>query len=205
MGELSRLERTVAALRQFYGLLPWPPSDAFGFFVWETLSFQTTAQKRDLAFAALKRHRALTPDAMAKVAPKSVEDSVRLAGPYFDQRLRALRAAIAVFQRHPDLASRINGPEPAAREAVALLPQVGDGAGDRMLLFAGTHAAFPADAETRRVLGRLELDVDPSGDAELCRYATIYVSHHARSTCTDADPHCAVCPLRDDCPVGRSR
>ena len=208
MAELSRLERLVGELKHFYGLLPAAPSDAFALFVWDTLAFKTTPQKRDLAFAALKRSHTLTPDAVAKAAPKTVEDSVKLAGPYFEQRLRALRTGISVFQRNPDLPARLSGPLPVAQEAVSILPQTQDGGADRMLLFAGTHRVLPMDAGTARVVSRLGYDGAP--DAELphaldvYRRVSTYLSHHGTATCTDTDPHCHVCPLLHDCPAGQS-
>jgi endonuclease III len=208
VGEPSRLERLVGELKQFYGVLPSPPADAFALFVWDTLSFQTTPQKRDLAFASLKRHRALTPDSMAKVAPKALEESVKLAGAYFEQRLRALRAAIRIFQRQPDLPAAFKGPLHSAEEAARRLPQASDGGPGRMLLFAGTHRVLPMDAGTARVVRRLGYDDAP--DAELphsldvYRRVSTYLSHHAISTCTETDPHCAVCPLLHDCPTGQA-
>ena len=82
MNNVSRLERLVGELREFYGLLPTPPSDAFMLFVWDVLSFQAPPLKRDTAFGALKRNRSLTPDSMSKVAPKKLEESVKLCGSY---------------------------------------------------------------------------------------------------------------------------
>jgi len=208
VAELSRLERLVGELKQFYGLLPAPPSDAFALFVWDTLAFKTTPQKRDLAFAALKRGHALTPDAMAKAAPKTVEDGVKLAGPYFEQRLRAIRTGIAVFQRTPDLPSRLSAPLPVAQEAASVLPQTHDGGAERMLLFAGTHRVLPMDAGTARVVNRLGYDGAPDAELphslDLYRRVSLYLSHHAIATCTDADPHCTVCPLLHDCPAGQA-
>src|SRR5262249_9569011 len=61
---VSRLESIVARLEAFYGVLPSPPSNPFTLFVWEVLSTHSNPRKRDAALAALKRIRALTPDAM---------------------------------------------------------------------------------------------------------------------------------------------
>jgi len=207
VAEPSRLQRLVGELERFYGLLPTPPADAFALFVWDVLSFQTTPQKRDIAFAALKRHRALTPDAMSKAAPKNLEDCLRLAGAYFEQRLRALRAAIVVFQRHPDLPSALKGPLPVALDALTLLPRMDDGGADRMLLFAGGHRVLPLDTGTARVATRLGYDGPPDVElphrVDVYRRVATYLSHHALATCTDADPHCGVCPLLRDCPAGQ--
>ncbi|HUK32309.1 MAG TPA: hypothetical protein VLV86_00275 [Vicinamibacterales bacterium] len=204
----SRLERLAGELKAFYGMLPMPPGDPFALFVWEVLSFHTTPQKRDLAFAALKRHRSLTPDAMAKVAPKTLEDSVKRAGPYAEQRLRALRAGVSVFQRARDLSHAVKEPLPLAHEALAPLPHMGNGGAERMLLFAGGHRVLPMDAGTSRVARRLGCEEPVDGElrhrVDVYRLVSIYLSHHALLTCTEVDPRCSVCPLRADCPSAQS-
>ena len=206
---LSRLERFVGQLREFYGLLPTPPADPFQLFVWEVLSHQSTPQQRNSAFTALKRNLALTPDSMSKVAPKKLEESVKLTGSYVEQRLRALKSAITVFQRHPDLPASIKGPVPEAQQALSMLPQMSDGGADRMLLFAGDHLVFPLDAGVGRVIRRLGYDDAPESELQETlddyRRACTYLTHHAVATCTDKDPHCTVCPLLPDCPYGQSR
>ena len=206
---LSRLERFVGHLREFYGLLPTPPADPFQLFVWEVLSHQSTPQQRNSAFTALKRNLALTPDSMSKVAPKKLEESVKLTGSYVEQRLRALKSAITVFQRHPNLPASIKGPVREAQEALSMLPQMSDGGADRMLLFAGDHLVFPLDAGVGRVVRRLGYDEAPESELQETlddyRRACTYLTHHAVATCTDKDPHCTVCPLLTDCPYGQSR
>jgi endonuclease III len=206
---LSRLERFVGQLREFYGLLPTPPSDLFQLFVWEVLSHQSTPQQRNSAFTALKRNLALTPDSMSKVAPKKLEESVKLTGSYVEQRLRALKSAITVFQRHPTLPVAIKGAVPEAQQALSTLPQMSDGGADRMLLFAGDHLVFPLDAGVGRVVRRLGYDEAPESELpetlDDYRRACTYLTHHAVATCTDKDPHCTVCPLLNDCPYGRDR
>jgi endonuclease III-like uncharacterized protein len=162
----SRLERLADELRKFYGLVPTPPADPFALFVWEVLSFKSTPQKRALAFAALKRHRALTPDSMSKLAQKKLEDSVKLAGPPFEQRLRALRTGVSAFQ-HSQLRNMRKEPLPVAQESLGVLPHMADGDVDRMLLFAGGHRVLPMDADTARVIRRLGYADAP--DAELPR------------------------------------
>ena len=220
---MSRLEALVGALKTFYGGLPSPPADPFQLFVWEVLSVHAVAHKRDAAMAALKRHRALTPDAMWKVAQKKLEDSVRLSGPYLEQRLNALRTGVDIFRRNPKLAATIRGPLPAARKALKGIPQMGEGGAYRMLLFAAGHWVLPVDARVSRVACRLGYgerqatfsktarSVREAVAAELpetldaYRRAYIYLDHHGAATCTDADPHCHVCPLLKDCPEGQKR
>lgn len=216
----------VDRLQQFYGRLPAPPSDPFTLFVWEVLSAYSTPQKRDAALAALKRIRALTPDAMWRAPQKKLEDAVALAGPYLDQRIKALRTGVDMFRRSPDLPRVIRGPLPAARRALKTLPQMSEGGAYRMLLFAADHPVLPVDARISRVVRRLgfgggseegkgssklarsvrdaiarELPADP----EVYRRTFLYLNHHGASTCTEGDPHCAVCPLMPECEYAKTR
>jgi endonuclease III len=178
-------------------------------FVWEVLSFQTPPLKRDAAFGALKRNRSLTPDSMAKVAPKKLEESIKLTGSYFDQRARALKTGISVFQRNPEITAGISGSLANAQAAVSTLPQMGEGGADRILLFAGGHPVLPMDTGVWRLVRRLGYDEVPDRElsATLDAYhrASMYLSHHSAVTCADKDPHCGVCPLLSDCPYGQSR
>jgi endonuclease III len=220
---VTRLETLIDALRTFYGALPPPPRDPFTLFVYEVLAVHSTPRKRDAALAALKRIPALTPDAMWRAPQKKLEESVRLAGPYTENRLTALRTGVDLFRRTPTLAAVIRGPLPAARRAIKPLPQLGETGAHRMLLFAAGHRILPVDARVSRVGRRLgygesdpefkkqarsvqeamTCELSPSVDA--FRRAFVYLSHHGAVTCTEADPHCPVCPLLKDCPEGQRR
>jgi endonuclease III len=220
---VSRLEQLLDRLKAFYGTLGPPPSDPFQLFVWEMLSVHASAHKRDAAMAALKRNRALTPDAMWKAAQKKLEDSVRLAGPYLEQRLATLRTGVDIFRRSPNLSKTIRGPLPAARKVLKDLPRMGEGGAYRMLLFAGGHSVLPVDARVSRVACRLgygerqssfsktarsvreAVAAELPADLVIYRRAYLYFDHHGAATCTEADPHCHVCPLQKDCPEGKAR
>src|SRR6059036_2387239 len=152
---VSRLERAIDVLQIFYGALPRPPRDPFILFVWEVLSAHSNPRKRDAALAALKRIRALTPDAMWRAPQKKLEESVALAGPYSENRIRALRTGIDLFRRTPNLPAIIRGPLAAARRALKPLPQLGESGAHRMLLFAADHPILPVDARVSRVGRRL--------------------------------------------------
>jgi endonuclease-3 len=220
---VSRLQQVIDALQGFYGVLPLPPKDPFTLFVWEVLSVQSTPRKRDAALAALKRIRALTPDSMWRAPQKKLEESIKLAGPYSDNRLQALRTGVDVFRRSPTLPAIIRGPLITARRALKPLPQLGEAGAHRMLLFAADQVILPADARVTRVGLRLGYG-DPAGDfrrqaravqnaltRELppavgaFRRAFLYLSHHGGATCTERDPHCPICPLLHDCPEGQRR
>src|SRR5215813_11274707 len=212
---MTKLEKTLAALQSFYGALPPLPRDPFTLFVWEVLSVHTTPRRRDAALAALKKIPALTPDSMWRAPQKKLEESVKLAGPYGEQRLRALRTGVDLFRRTPTLSSVIRGPITSARRALKGLPQMGEGGAYRMLLFAADQAVLPVDARVSRVARRLgfgetqkdfaktsrsvrdALTAVLPKDAATYRTTFLYLHHHGAATCTETDPHCGVCPLRD--------
>src|SRR5258706_16001299 len=112
---VSRMETLLNALQKFYGVLAPPPRDPFTLFVWEVLSVHSTPRKRDAALAALKRIPAMTPDSMWRAPQKKLEEGVKLAGPYSENRLIALRTGVDVFRRSPRLPAAIRGPLLAAR------------------------------------------------------------------------------------------
>ena len=219
--ETTRLGRLLGRLRTFYGRLPAPPREPFTLFVWEVLSVHSMPRKRDAALDGLKRLRALTPDAMWRIAQAKLEAAVGLAGPYPEHRLQALRMGVELFRRSPELPSLIKGPVPAALKALKPLPRMGEGGAYRMLLFAADHPVLPVDAPVSRVARRLgygEEAADFKRTARSVRQAVareltpaapeyrqayLYLSHHGRSACTEADPHCSVCPLAADCPSAR--
>lgn len=213
---LDRLER-------FYGALPPPPRDPFQLFVWEVMSVHSTAPKRDAAMAALRRIPALTPDSMWKAPRAKLEAAVALAGPYREERLRALKTGVDLFRRTPDLEKILHGRLPAARRALKPFPQLGETGAHRILLFAADHLVLPIDARVHRVALRLgygrrgpefrrsarsvhtALSAELEKDVATYRRAALYLSHHGLATCTETDPHCPVCPLLDECPEGRKR
>jgi endonuclease III len=192
-------------LERFYGPLPVPPEDPFALYVWEVLGVRTTPARRDAAMSALRRIPALTPDSIAKAARGKLEKAVGLAGPYRDERLRAIRSGVDVFKRNRDLPKRLRSDVASAREALALLPHLTAVSSHWLLLFAGRHPLLPDDPNVQRVLARLRMDDDFTA-AELggvltaMQRAALYLAHHGRATCIDADPFCHICPLRSDCP-----
>jgi endonuclease-3 len=218
-----RLEGFIARLEDFYGPLPSPPADPFELFVWEVLSTHTVPRKRDASLAALKSIRALTPQTMWRAPRKKLEECVALAGPYVEQRLKALRTGVEMFRRSPDLPAVIRGEPVTARRALKGMPQMGEGGAYRMLLFAADHPVLPVDARVSRVARRLGFGETHSdfprtarsireavarelpSEAAAYRRAFIYLAHHGAAGCTETEPDCRGCPLLGDCPTGKAR
>jgi endonuclease III len=209
----------LGPLRAFYGPLAPPPKDLFAFFVWEVVSARTLPARRDLAWQALKRLPALTPDAMFGASKDDLEAALAVVGSVA-QRIEALKNGSGHFRRHRDLADRVTGPLLGAARALALVPHLSRSAQRRALLIAGGHAVAPVDDGLARVLARLEgfpvspkararraarrrLDAACRGEREKIAEAILVLGHHAVHACGDA-PHCAVCPLAEACQHARA-
>ena len=182
------------------------------------LSVGATPARRDAAFNALKRIPALTPDAMARVPQAKLEAAVALAGPRKDERVRALRAGAEQFRRNPPLVADLeSGNLGRAVRAASRVPHLGRAAALRLILFSTGHPVLPLDEHALRVARRVGYGADhphprrmlrlvrqalmrESGrEAESLKLVAQYLSHHGIATCTDASPHCNVCPLAPDC------
>ena len=85
------MDGVLTALAAFYGPLASPPRDLFAFFVWEVVSARTLPARRDIAWQAIRRIPALTPDAMFRVPKDDLKAAIEGLGA-FDERQEALRA-----------------------------------------------------------------------------------------------------------------
>lgn len=214
------MEGVVAALRAFYGPLAPPPRELFAFFVWDVVSARALPARRDVAWQALKRIPALTPDAMFRASKDDLEHALRAVGAV-EQRIESLKNGSGHFRRHRDLATTVGGPLLGAVRAVADVPHLSAAARTRALLIVGGHALAPVDDTVARVLARLQgFGVGPRarvrrearrrlytachGDREVMTEAVTALAHHAAQCCAEHAPHCAVCPLARECRYARA-
>lgn len=204
-------------LEQFYGVQPPVPADPFAVYVWELLGLHTIDTRRDAAFAALRKARALTPDSLVRLAPAKLEAAVALAGPFKDERLRFLRQAVEIFRRQPEAGQHVRGRLGIARRFVHELPGLGRTGARRVLLFAGNHPVVPADAEITRVALRLQygddlptqratvrsvqhaLQVALPREAGAIQRAVLLLHRHGATTCEETRPRCRICPVVGEC------
>jgi endonuclease III len=211
----NHLSSIVNDLRRFYGLIPEPPQDAFGFFVWHVLGERTSPVQRDAAFAALRRVPALTPDSFRKAPPARLHAALLHAGP-IERRLKALTSGAEIFRRHRDIGERVRGPLLDARRATRLVAPLTTVGAQWMLLVVGGHEVVPRHHGVARLLTRLGLlPASASSPAAAKRSARalgvlrddgvglkrsfLYLAHHCLSACASREPHCRVCPLSSRC------
>jgi endonuclease III len=221
----------IRRLREFYGLLPTPPGDLFQFFLWEVLSRDAIPARRDLAWQALKRIPALTPDAVFRAPAKALLDAVGMTGPRREEKVEAIRAMVGEFKRHRDefgVATAGRAPIRRAARALRRLSHVPVSLRHHALLFAGGYPVIPMDDDVARVVTRFA-GAEPivtarrpqasdlrraqrfargwliqrlPAELEAYRVALVFLRHHAQHTCVPVGPHCTVCPLREDCAAG---
>jgi endonuclease III len=160
----------LKALREFYGLLPQPPSDPFQFFLWEILSADALPARRDLAWLAFRRIPALTPDSVFRTPAKVLLHTVNTIGPHGEDRVERIRAAVGAFKRNRDAlepeALRTAGLKGAWR-LLRKLSELPRDMIDRALLFAAGYLVMPLDDHAARVVARLDgTSIPVSGGAE---------------------------------------
>ena len=208
------MDGVLAPLRTFYGPLAQPPHELFAFFVWDVVSARALPSRRDLAWQAIKRLPALTPDAMFRASTEDLKRALdAVGGP--EQRIEQLKHGSGHFRRHRELAQRVSGPLAGAVRALADVPHLSSPARMRALLFTGGHAVAPVDDGVARVLGRLHGLTGPKarvrrqvrrwlfqacgGDREKLADAVVLLAHHSGQACAAHSPHCPVCPLAPQC------
>jgi len=210
----------LKALAAFYGPLASPPTSLFAFFVWEVVSARTLPARRDIAWQALRRLPALTPDAMFRASKDDLKAAIDGLGA-FEERLEALRAGSGHFRRHRDLPEVVAGPLGRAVRALADVPHLTPSARLRALVCAGGHAVAAADDAVARVVTRYAGLVARPGaprrrrarhylaaalprDAHSIGAALVLLGHHAAHACLEHAPHCGVCPLSRECVSARA-
>ncbi len=155
-------------LREFYGPLAPPPADPFQFLLWEILSDRALPARRDMAWQALRRIPALTPDAIFRAPSKALAEAVGLVGAHRDERVERIRSVTGEFRRHRDVLGHESlaaaGLLKAAR-TLRRLPDVPRDTLDRALLSAGGYLVLPLDDATARVVARLNGTAIAAGGA----------------------------------------
>jgi endonuclease III len=152
-------------LRDFYGLLPQPPSDPFQFFLWEILSTAALPARRDLAWHALRRIPALTPDALFRTPAKELTETLGVIGPHRDDRLERIRHTTGEFKRQRDALDEERlrrGGLSTAHRVFRRLTHLPQETRDYALLYVAGYAVLPLDDSCARVVTRLDGPAMPS-------------------------------------------
>lgn len=195
--------------------------------MWDTLSNHAFPARRDLAWLALKKIPALTPDAMFRTPAKTLTDVVGLVALRRDETVERLRELVHEFRRRRDVLdgeALARVPLLTARRRLVGLAAIDAGMSARALLYCAGFVVLPVDEDVSRVVCRLMGAAAPRGavradharharrmarrwlserlprDVHSYQEAILYLRHHAQHTCLTVGPHCTVCPLAGGCP-----
>jgi len=152
----------------------------------------------------------LTPAAIEKATLPQLERLVRSSG-YFRQKARKLKAFCAFLrtEHRGSLKRMFATPTSELREKLLAIFGIGPETADSILLYAGEHPVFVADAYTKRILVRHGWADDTSKyedirwmfERQFPGNAAIFNEFHAlivstgKNFCRKTKPACGECPL----------
>jgi endonuclease-3 related protein len=136
----------------------WPAQSRFEVIVGAYLTQNTAWTNVEKALANLRTARLLSAQGIRQAPLPEIERLIRPAG-YFRQKARRLKLFVAFLDRQYEgsLARLFARPTEQLREELLNLHGIGPETADSILLYAGNHPVFVADAYTRRILARHEI------------------------------------------------
>ena len=154
---------TEDEIRQFYTVLSrawgpqhwWPAETQFEVIVGAYLTQNTAWTNVERALTNLRDARLLSEEGIRKVRLPRLERLIRPSG-YFRQKAKRLKIFVAFLDKQYSGSLQKLFAEPTAklRDELLNLNGVGPETADSILLYAGNHPVFVADAYTRRILER---------------------------------------------------
>lgn len=222
----NRLTRLIRRLRRFYGPPLAPPSrDPYDLLLWEQVGYLASDEKRLAAFRQLEQQVGLAPEAIVAASRGELTRIARLGGSIAvvqrAQRLRTVAERV-LGTWSGNLKRALKLPFEAARKEFTQYPSIGEPGAERILLLSGAYPVLGLDSNALRVLQRLGYgrtlrtygatyrSAQAAASAELPetvparREASLLLRHHGQTLCRRTAPRCPACPLRADCPTGRS-
>lgn len=225
---LRGVYQRLDAMHRWRGWHWWPDADPFEVIVGAILVQNTAWSNVERALEFLNASGALSPDAMAAIAPEDLEQLVRPSGQY-RQKARKLRAFLALLERYSPpgepLASGLGKllalPQSELRAVLLATFGIGPETADCIALYAARQPVFIVDAYLIRLFSRLGLgpvgstnyDVwqrwvtdaldQPDRDAWAIFRAEIVL--HCKYLCRKLRPKCGECLLRPQCPYGQAQ
>jgi len=190
----------------------WPGETPFEVMVGAVLTQNTNWANVERAIANLKAAGALSPEAMAALAPAELAELIRPAG-YYNIKAARLSHLLRTMEAHREggLSRLLARPTDELRQKLLATKGVGPETADSILLYAASRPIFVVDAYTFRILGRHGLADESMGYFDLQEAimdvtphdAAFYNEFHAllvrlgKQRCKKSKPLCQGCPLED--------
>jgi endonuclease-3 len=214
------LKKTVALLAANYGQ-PKPPltTDPFELILLENVAYLVSDERREGAFAALRRHAGTKPHEILAAANDQILQATQLGGMHPEQRVSRLReiALIAMNEFGGDLSQALKLPLPKAKLALRKFSSIGEPSAEKILLFTRSYPVLGLDSNGLRVLVRLGFGEEKKNYTATYRsvqeaikdqlnadYDWLISVHtllrqHGKELCKTNAPMCEKCPVRKSC------
>jgi len=214
------LSKIVANLEQRYGSPRQPITrDPFELILLENVAYLVSDERREKAFAALRRHAGEKPHEILAASDEDIKKATRLGGMQPEMRVRRLReiALIAMNEFDGDLGPALKLPLTKAMRALRKFPGIGEPSAEKILLFTRSYSVLGLESNGLRALLRLGFGEEKKNytatyravqeaikaqlkeDFDWLIKAHILLRQHGKELCKTNRPLCSECPLRRDC------
>lgn len=188
----------------------WPAKSRLEVILGAILTQNTSWQNAALALKNLRKHKLLKLAGLRKASRGEIETLIKSAG-FFRQKAGTIRSFLDWLEHRcaGSLAAMFRLPAPVLKNELMMIKGLGPETVDAILLYAGGHPHFVADAYTRRVLSRHGLLPENASyaDAQQFLHSTLppdpglFNEFHAlivevgKRHCRRSAPRCQGCPL----------
>lgn len=220
------LAKIVSALESHYGP-PKPPkvSDPLHLIVWESIGYLVDDERRESAFAALRKQVGLKPTDILSAPIEQLVQVTKLGGIHPELRAQRLKeiAHIVLNDFAGDLKSALKLPLRQATKAFKKFPSIGGPGAEKILLFTKTFPVLALESNGLRVLLRLgfgeehknystsyasvqdALKDQIGSDCDFLIRAHQLLRRHGKELCRTNKPLCGACPVNKNCRYYQTR
>ena len=203
---MNRLEEIYDKLLAHYGQLDWWPADTpYEVMTGAVLTQNTSWTNVEKAIKNFGEN--LTAEYVEAVTLEELCEIIRPCG-FFSRKAGYLKSLTSWYKRYDYSVSKVKERtlEEIRRELLAI-KGVGAETADSILLYAFSYPSFVVDAYTKRLLYRLNIDVDLDYDVIKAYFenalppdAGLYNNYHALIV-INAKEHCKKTPICEGCPL----
>jgi endonuclease III len=217
---MPALSGVLKSLKKFYGRPPAPKiTHPVEIILYENVAYLASDEKRDAAFAALKKKVGTKPQEILKASDSELLEITRMGGMVPELRAQRLRqiAELAHWIFKDDLKSVLKKPLAEAKKALKKFPTIGDPGAEKILMLTRSYPVLSLESNGLRVLLRLGFSEEKKSYSTSYRavqealqdqlppdYDELIAAHqllrqHGQELCKRSRPLCDPCPLRTDC------
>ena len=214
------LSKIVAKLEQHYGSpRQLITDDPFELILLENVAYLVSDERREEAFAALRKHAGTKPHEILAALPDDILQATKLGGMHPEKRVNRLReiALIAMNEFDGDLERILKMPLAKAKQALRKFPGIGEPSAEKILLFGRSYPILGLDSNGLRVLQRLGFGEEKKNYSATYRSVQeaikdqlpedfdwlvnthILLRKHGKELCKTNKPLCEECPVQKSC------